>query len=246
MTKITYRSDPNDPLVPQPGRPIRSEVVQENFQVLANAGGLWAYDTVVNVDVDADTGDNLMTRSGSTVTVVTERDHGFQVADTIIVSGADGATTDYNGEFTVSAVLDTTTFTYSIGSTPPSPATGTIIVRLKNKVGVTGGVFYISDAGYGSNNPVFFSETTSPELDTTVDGSATGGSAGEELYALLTVDETETLVWTKGDWASPGNANLPTFPLLTFEIPICLALVVFNQAEIESTSITDVRPLIRI
>ena len=120
MTKINYRFDPSDTLVPQPGRPIRSEVVQENFQVLANAASLFVFDTVADVDVDTDTGDNLMTRSGTTVTVVTDRDHEFLAADTIVVSGADGATTAYNGEFIVASVPDTVTFTYDTGGpTPP-------------------------------------------------------------------------------------------------------------------------------
>lgn len=247
MTKITYRSDPNDPLVPAEGRPVRSEVVRENFQVLANAGGLWAYDTQRIVDIDS--GESLVSTfvgpdSTATLTLI---DHGFSPGDNIVISGANE--TDYNGSFAVVTAPNSDTVTYTItGANPSSPATGTISVRWQNRVGVTGGVFYISDdGGYGSNNPVFFSETVSPELDTTIDGSAAGGSAGEELIALLTVDDTETLVWDKGDWATAGNAELPAFPLITtFEVPICIALVVFDQTEIESASITDVRPLIRI
>jgi len=45
MNQITYRFEDSDPLVPLSGRPVRSEVVRENFFVLSGASALWTYES---------------------------------------------------------------------------------------------------------------------------------------------------------------------------------------------------------
>ena len=64
-----------------------------------------------------------LTRSGSTVTAVTTSAHEYGSTQTPVIAGA--AETEYNGIQTIT-VVDNTTFTYEITTTPASPATGTI------------------------------------------------------------------------------------------------------------------------
>lgn len=237
MTKITYRSDPNDPLVPQSGRGVRSEVVRENFQVLNNASAGWAFDT--ERIVGENTGEqvtSVFVGPDSTATVVLE-DHGFSVADEVVVSGANEA--DYNGTFSVVSVPDSDTFTYTIsGADPDSPATGTISVRWKNRVGTSAGSVQIS-----STSNLVITEQVSPELDTTVDGTATPGLVGQELIALLTLSSGGVFAWSKGAWVTPPT--IPTSPVFPGGLlPIAKVLVTYNQDEIVEDTITDVRPVV--
>jgi len=64
-----------------------------------------------------------LTRSGSTVTAVTASDHQFTSNQVVDMLGA--VETEYNGSQTVT-VTAADTFTYTIATTPSSPATGTI------------------------------------------------------------------------------------------------------------------------
>lgn len=68
-----------------------------------------------------------MTRSGSTVTVTTAADHGFSTSDGVSVFGADQQ--EYNNAFGIT-VTGARTFTFTIASTPTTPATGTILCAL--------------------------------------------------------------------------------------------------------------------
>lgn len=64
-----------------------------------------------------------LTRSGGTATAVTIGVHGFVTGQTITMAGA--VEPDYNGDFVIT-VINPTTFTYAVGGSPSSPATGTI------------------------------------------------------------------------------------------------------------------------
>lgn len=64
-----------------------------------------------------------LTRSGSTVTAITASAHEYGSTQTPVIAGA--VETDYNGTKSIT-VVDDTTFTYEITTTPTSPATGTI------------------------------------------------------------------------------------------------------------------------
>ena len=75
-----------------------------------------------------------ITRSGSTVTVTTTAEHGYNVDEFVTISGADQ--TDYNQTVRIHAVPSTTTFTFifTAGETPTTPATGTILVIKRDLV----------------------------------------------------------------------------------------------------------------
>ena len=64
-----------------------------------------------------------LTRSGSTVTATTSGNHGLASSLSVVISGANE--TEYNGTYAIN-VTGLTTFTYSITTTPTTPATGTI------------------------------------------------------------------------------------------------------------------------
>lgn len=68
-----------------------------------------------------------VTFAGGVVTVTTSAPHNLATNNNVTVSGA--SPSDYNGLQTIS-VVDDTHFTYSIGTSPSSPATGTINVQI--------------------------------------------------------------------------------------------------------------------
>ena len=80
---------------------------------------------------------DVLSSSGTTVTVQTKEQHNLQPGTQITVSGANEAA--YNGTFTVSNVTGFNTFTYTAGSTPSAA--------------VASGIFYLSVVGwYGAVN----------------------------------------------------------------------------------------------
>lgn len=68
-----------------------------------------------------------MSRVGSTVTVTTAEDHEFPDGTDVTIAGA--TQTQYNGSHTIT-VIDDTTFTFTIATTPTTPATGTITASI--------------------------------------------------------------------------------------------------------------------
>jgi hypothetical protein len=68
-----------------------------------------------------------LTRAGSVVTVTTATAHDFLTGDAVVIAGANP--NQYNGTVTVT-VTSATQFTYTVGGTPTTPATGTITARL--------------------------------------------------------------------------------------------------------------------
>ena len=82
-------------------------------------GGDGTYDYRVD---QQNTNISSMTASGTTVTVNTEEAHGFAVSETVQIFGAQQS--QYNGTFTVTNVLSSTSFRYTANSAPSSsPAT---------------------------------------------------------------------------------------------------------------------------
>ena len=65
-----------------------------------------------------------LTRKGTKATVVTPVEHGFIVGADITITGADQA--EYNGRFTIIAVVDVFTFVYAFAGSATATATGTI------------------------------------------------------------------------------------------------------------------------
>jgi uncharacterized phage protein gp47/JayE len=66
---------------------------------------------------------STVTRSGTTVTVTTAANHTLATGLTVTISGADQ--TEYNGSFSIT-VTARNQFTYTIATSPTTPATGTI------------------------------------------------------------------------------------------------------------------------
>lgn len=68
-----------------------------------------------------------ITRSGATVTVTTSTAHNLITDQVVTIAGANEA--DYNGDHMVT-VTSSTVFTYTIATTPATPATGTITSKV--------------------------------------------------------------------------------------------------------------------
>jgi len=82
------------------------------------------YESTASVDITANTVDILsLTRSGSTVTAVCDGEHNLASNVQPVISGA--VETEYNGAQSIT-IVNPTTFTYEVATTPTSPATGTI------------------------------------------------------------------------------------------------------------------------
>jgi len=82
-------------------------------------------DDTITSQVYYDTQSATLTASGTTATA-TVANHGIVSGNSIIIAGANES--DYNGTFSVT-VVDDDTFTYTMGGSPASPATGTITAK---------------------------------------------------------------------------------------------------------------------
>jgi hypothetical protein len=71
-----------------------------------------------------------ITRSGAVVTV-TYANHGLLQGERVTIAGCNQ--TDYNGNQVIASVVDRNTFTYTIATTPVTPATGTITLTYVNR-----------------------------------------------------------------------------------------------------------------
>ncbi len=74
-----------------------------------------------------------LTRVSTTVTATTAQEHGYATGETRTIAGA--TQTDYNGAVVVT-VTGLRTFTYTIATTPATPATGTITASRKIYTGI--------------------------------------------------------------------------------------------------------------
>lgn len=72
---------------------------------------------------------NTLTRSGATATFTASRPHKLQLGDTVIISGAEQD--EYNGSFTVTNVVSSTVFEYTVSGTPTTPATGNPVLEAR-------------------------------------------------------------------------------------------------------------------
>ncbi|RLG43594.1 MAG: hypothetical protein DRN81_06210, partial [Thermoproteota archaeon] len=96
---------------------------------------------------------------------------------------------------------------------------------------------YISAGSYQISDTIIdYSGGNSPVIDVT-----SGGSAGQQRIAVLTIDSSSSFTWTYGAWVA-SNPSRPPFP--DDEIPICEVLVTYNMSAITDSIITDLRPAI--
>jgi len=91
-------------------------------QVTSDDGNIYQTTAAGTITATALTISSL-TRSGSTVTATTSGNHGLASSLSVVMSGANES--EYNGTHVIN-VTGLTTFTYSITTTPTTPATGTI------------------------------------------------------------------------------------------------------------------------
>jgi len=98
--------------------------IPEGTQATSSSGFIYETTQVGSI---SDTTINIveLTRSGSVVTVKTSTSHNLASSISVIVAGADQ--TEYNGSFQIT-VLSASEFTYTIETTPTTPATGTMTV----------------------------------------------------------------------------------------------------------------------
>jgi YD repeat-containing protein len=122
-----------------------------------------------------------LTRTGTTASVTTTTNHGYNTGDQVRITGADQA--EYNGWFTI-ASEDDDTFTYTVSGSPATPATGTIEVkklgadevkttydRLGRKVTVTDQRGVVHTYTYDSAGRLASDAVTNTTLPSGVDGS---------------------------------------------------------------------------
>jgi subtilisin-like proprotein convertase family protein len=87
-----------------------------------------------------------ITNNGTLALVTTVSPTGFVTGDQVTIAGANE--TGYNGTYTI-AVTGSNTFTYTLQSAPPSPATGTITVAPTKPIALTA----FKDLTLGTTNP---------------------------------------------------------------------------------------------
>lgn len=94
-------------------------------ELSSDSGGI--YETQLSAEISEQIlSVTSLTRSGSIVTVTTSINHGLASNVSVTISGADQ--TDYNGDFDIT-VTGLNTFTYTISTTPTTPATGSILIN---------------------------------------------------------------------------------------------------------------------
>jgi len=138
------------------------------FTSLSKSDGL-LYETKATQEITALSFDvSSMIRSATNVIVDTTSPHGLSPGMNVNISGANE--TDYNGIWQVSSVASDTQFSFTIATTPSSPATGTIL------------------AGY---NGVFV------EIDSIDSGANTNISAGGQLTISTPITGADNITYVQ-------------------------------------------------
>jgi hypothetical protein len=134
-----------------------------------------------------------ITRSGGVATVTAPVAHNIQVGNSVTIAGANEV--DYNGTFTVTAIISAVAFTYTVPGAPATPATGVITWE---KIGsgwtkpFTGTDKCVFQQGAGSNGMF---------LRVQDDGPGAGGAREARVTAYETMSDVDT-----------GTHPMPTIP----------------------------------
>lgn len=141
-----------------------------------------------------------ITRSGSIVTVTTSTSHGFETDEYVNIEGA--SETEYNGIKKIT-VTGSTTFTYTISSTPTTPATGTITTNHLR------GTFHPQTKTKNGQNKVVFDQAlarvTRHRIPKQTDAVINVG----ELYAYEDPNNDEVLTSGKPDDTTKIHLTVP-------------------------------------
>lgn len=119
----------------------------------------------IYADGSATIKDVTLSRSANTVTAVSATAHGFSNGETLSIGGSAGANEEgYIGSFKI-VVVNPTTFTYTVITTPASPATGSITAR---KIGTSDRVGLINwvrgEDNFGDEASPGFGYTVRPSI----------------------------------------------------------------------------------
>lgn len=130
-----------------------------------------------------------LTRVGAVATVITATAHGAASGDFVTHAGA--AQADYNIEAPVT-VLNATSYTYAVGGTPATPATGTITA------------LWVSDPQGGGGSGLYTGDTVWAQIEPLSAGEqlASGGIAAIGffkcvLYYRVDIKPTGKLLWRR-------------------------------------------------
>lgn len=99
--------------------------------------GQWKFNEMVNIVVPA----TSVTAAATTATVTIAGGHGLPTpgsGQSITVSGASSAQSDYNGTFVVASTPSATTFTYTMLGSPSTPSTEVLTIQFNDVVRIKG------------------------------------------------------------------------------------------------------------
>ncbi len=121
-----------------------------------------------------------LVRTGTLVTVTTSGDHNLATANVITISGADQTEYDITTPIIVTSL---TTFTYTIATSPTTPATGTILVTSTSGIGLVQSVNEGVDTNQ-SSGVVFNLLTPQPGVDDNATAAFEGLTGGTDIESL--------------------------------------------------------------
>jgi len=148
-------------------------------------------------------------RSGTTATATTAVDHGFTNGKKVYVSGADQS--QYNGLVTISVGADPKKFTYTVSSSAPTPATGTISATPSAT-----GTIYAQAYGISRSGSTAIVELPNHGF-ANGDWIAISGADQVEYNGVFSISSvtTNTFKYTiSGTPASPATGTLSAFKVL--------------------------------
>ena len=127
--------------------------------------------------------------TGTTVTATTPIAHGFSTGDSVIISGADDGA--YNSTFTITGVPTSTTFTFTVATTPATPPTSLSGAQARVNGATTKGISTLVRTTTDPGTTV--TVTTSGNIFT----GASPGSGTVEITGVIPTDYEGTFTYAK-------------------------------------------------
>lgn len=181
-----------------------------------------------------------LTRTGTTATVATSGNHGFNTGDSITIANAVQA--EYNGTFSITKV-DATHFTYPVAEYPPVTATGSYtasLPTLSQPVTLTrsGTTVTATAPGHGYIN--LQTVTISGANQSAYNGNFVIGNVTPDTFTF-TVTESPVLLAGGGVATGEKNAtgNCPAPCMVSFAIPVGGVRRVGNTVTVDTAAINS-------
>jgi len=185
-----------------------------------------------------------LTRTGTTATVATTGNHGFNTGDAITIANAVQA--EYNGTFTITKV-DATHFTYPVVEYPPATATGAYTANLptlSQPVSLTrvGNTVTATVTGHGYFNAQ--TVTISGANQAAYNGNFVIGNVTPDSFTY-TVTETPPTIAGGGVASGEKNAtgNCPAPCMVSFAIPAGAVTRVGNVVTVTTATNNNFIPM---